>query len=355
MQALGVHVMEKYDCVVLYNAAIISEKEGSEEKIYASNVIREEVGAIEESLRSGGFNPFVLSVEYFSKDLIHTLLEISPKFVFNLCEEINGKCELEMCIAGLLELMGIPYTGSDPFALGLALNKFHVKQILRSAGIPTARGFLRYPGQKVTIPRGMRFPMIVKPSREDASLGINSHSVCHTPEELERQILYIHEVYEQEALIEEYLDGREFNVSVIGDQEPEVLAIQEIDFIGLPEGEPRIVSYRAKWDEESAFYSCTVPICPAVVSKRLENRIKDIAVRSHLCVGCRDYSRVDMRTDARGNLYVLEVNPNCDISPNAGFARAARAAGYSYPEMSLKISETAMERGAKVAAAVYAF
>ncbi len=347
--------MELYDCVVLFNAANISEKEGSEEKLYPANIIREEVSAIEDSLRDGGYRPYVLSVEFFSRDLIRTLLEISPKFVFNLCEEINGKCELEMCIAGLLELMGIPYTGSDPFALGLALNKFHVKQILRSAGIPTARGFVRYPGQKRSIPRGMRFPMIVKPSRQDASLGINSRSVCHDVEQLEKQILYIHEVYEQEALVEEYLDGREFNVSVIGDQDPEVLAISEICFDGLPDGEPKIVSYRAKWDEESPLYSSTKPMCPANLSKRLENRIKDIAIRSHICVGCRDYARVDMRTDARGNLYVLEVNPNPDISPKAGFARAARAAGYTYAEMILRISEAAMERGAKVAAAVYAF
>ncbi len=347
--------MEHYDCVVLYNSASISEREGSEEKIYPANIIREEVWAVEESLREGGFKPYTLPVENFSKDLIQTLLEISPKFVFNLCEEINGKCELEMCIAGLLELMGIPYTGSDPFALGLALNKFHVKQILRSAGIPTARGYVRYPNQKLTIPRGVRFPVLVKPSRQDASLGINSHSVCHTVKQLEQQILYVHEVYEQEALVEEYLDGREFNVSVIGDQNPEVLAISEIDFTGLPDGEPRIVSYRAKWDEESPMYSSTIPICPATLSKRLENRIKDIAVRSHLCVGCRDYARVDMRTDSRGSLYVLEVNPNPDISPKAGFARAARAAGYTYAEMILRISEAAMERGAKVAAAVYAF
>ncbi len=156
-------------------------------------------------------------------------------------------------------------------------------------------------------------------------------------------------------MVEEYLDGREFNVSVIGDQDPEVLAISEIDFAGLPEGEPRIVSYRAKWDEESPMFGFTIPICPADLSKRLENRIKDIAIRSHLCVGCRDYARIDMRTDSRGSLYVLEVNPNPDISPKAGFARAARAAGYTYSEMILRISEAAMERGAKVAAAVYAF
>jgi D-alanine-D-alanine ligase len=347
--------MTRYDCVVLYNAAVIEPKDGSEEKIYASNIIREEVGAIEESLRAGGYEPCVISVDTFSKELIDTLAGISPKFVFNLCEEINGKCELEMCVAGVLELMRIPYTGSDPFALGLALNKHHVTQILRSAGIPTARGFVRQPGQRFTIPRGFRYPMIVKPAREDASLGINSNSVCHTPEDLDRQIRYIHDIYKQGALVEEYLDGREFNVSVIGDQNPEVLAVQEIDFAGLPEGEPRIVSYRAKWDEESAFYKGTVPVCPAEIPKRMEKRIREIALRSYRCVGCRDYGRVDLRTDARGGLFVLEVNPNCDISPNAGFARAARVAGYSYSDMILKISETAMERGARSAAPTYAF
>jgi D-alanine-D-alanine ligase len=347
--------MKPYDCVVLYNAASVLVKEGSEEKLYPANIIREEVGAIEESLRDGGFHPYVLAIENFSKDLIQTLLDLSPRFIFNLCEELNGKSEQEMCVAGLLELMGIPYTGSNPFALGLALNKFHVKQILRAGGIPTPRGFVRYPGQKRAIPRGMRFPLLVKPARQDASLGINSNSVCQNAESLEKQIRYIHEVYEQEALVEEYLDGREFNVSVIGDRDPEVLAISEIDFGGLPEGEPRIVSYRAKWDEDSPMYSCTKPMCPADVTRRLENRIKDIAIRSYRCLGCRDYARVDMRTDARGSLFVLEVNPNPDISPKAGFARAARAAGYSYAEIILRIGEAAMERGAKVAASVYAF
>jgi len=260
-----------------------------------------------------------------------------------------------MCVAGLLELLGIPYTGSDPFALGLALNKFHVKQILRSAGIPTARAFVCYPGQKAVIPRGMRFPMFVKPSRQDASLGINAKSVCRTAEQLQKQIRYIHKAYDQEALVEEFLDGREFNVSVVGDRHPEVLAISEINFEGLPEDEPKIVSYRAKWDEESPMFQFTVPICPADLPKRMENRIKSIAIRSSQCIGCRDYSRVDMRADSRGNIYVLEVNPNPDISPKAGFARAARAAGFSYTDIILRICEAAMERGAQVAAAVYAF
>jgi D-alanine-D-alanine ligase len=123
----------------------------------------------------------------------------------------------------------------------------------------------------------------------------------------------------------------------------------------LPESEPKIVSYNAKWDEESPLFSATIPVCPADISKRLENRISDLAIRSYQCIGCRDYARVDMRTDSRGNLFVLEVNPNPDISPKAGFAKAAQTAGYSYSGMIQRISEAAMERGARVAAAVYAF
>jgi D-alanine-D-alanine ligase len=347
--------MQRHDCVILHNAANLVEREGCEEILYPANIIREEVCAIEESLRGGGFSPYVLAVDGFSKTLVETLTDIAPKFIFNLCEEINGKCELEMCVAGLLEMMGFPYTGSDPFALSLALNKFQVKQVLRASGIPTARAYVRYPGQDLTVPRGMRFPMIVKPSRQDASLGINSNSVCHAAVPLEKQIRYIHDVYRQEALIEEYLDGREFNVSVMGDRNPEVLAISEINFSGLPEDEPRIVSYRAKWDEACLLFSSTVPVCPAKIPTRLENRIREIAVQSYLCTGCRDYARIDMRTDARGRVYVLEVNPNPDISPKAGFARAARAAGYTYSDIILRISAAALQRGAGVSAAVYAF
>lgn len=345
--------MGAYDCVVLYNAASITDSDCCEEGLYSPNILREEVGAVEESLCEAGYHPYIFSVEHFTKEIVETLEGISPRFVFNLFEEIDGNPEMEIYMAGLLELMGIPYTGSAPFALALALDKFRVKQVLRAAGIPTPRGFVCRPGRKPEVPRGMRYPMLVKPARQDASLGINSRSVCATAGQLQKQIAYVHGAYGQEALVEEFLDGREFNVSVVGDQDPRVLAISEIDFSGLPEDEPKIVSYRAKWDEESPMYNCTVPICPANVPRRLENRIRDMAIRSHQCIGCRDYARIDMRTDSRGSIHVLEVNPNPDISPKAGFARAARAAGYSYSEMILRISQAALERGAQ--AAVYAF
>ena len=131
-------------------------------------------------------------------------MKLSPRFIFNLCEEINRDTELEMCVAGLLEMMEIPYTGSGPFALGLALHKFNVKRMLRAAGIPCARGYLLGPGDGPN-PRAARFPVIVKPAHEDASLGINSSSLCRNPGELESQAAYIHSIYNQAALVEEYL------------------------------------------------------------------------------------------------------------------------------------------------------
>ena len=347
--------MGRHDCIILYNAANVMELPSSQEKLYPANLIREEVAAIEESLRELGYNPYVLAIDQFSKDIVLTLHRMSPKFIFNLCEELEGNCELEMCMAGLFDLMNIPYTGSGPLALGLALDKFRMKQMLRASGIPVPRGCLCPTGRKLPCRARRRFPVIVKPVHEDASLGINAHSVCRDLARLERQVSYIHDVYQQDALVEEYLDGREFNVSVLGGERARVLAISEIDFTRMPPEEPRIVSYRAKWDEESVVFQCTVPVCPAEIPERLAKRISRIALASIRAVGCRDYSRVDMRTDAQGDIFVLEVNPNPDISPQAGFARAAYAAGMSYTEMIACITRTALDRGAKASVDSYAF
>ncbi len=348
-------MMGKPDCVILYNSALMHELPFSEEKVYPANLIREEVQAIEESLRELGYSPCVICVDQFSKDLVMTLYRLAPRFVWNLCEEIQGNTALEMCVAGLLDLMGIPYTGAGPLALGMALNKYRVKQILRASGIPVPPGSLwplsgRFPRRAAP-----RFPVIVKPVHEDASLGINSKSVCHDWDSLADQVAYIHRVYRQDALVDRFLDGREFNVGVLCGRDARVLPISEIDFSGMPEGEPRIVSYRAKWDEDSVVCRCTVPVCPADLPSRTERRIREIALRSCRAIELRDYARVDMRADADGNVYVLEVNPNPDLSPHAGFVRAARAAGLTYTDLVARITQSALERGAKVASAAYAF
>jgi D-alanine-D-alanine ligase len=345
--------MPRYDSVLLYNTASMSETAWSQEILYSTNVLRDEVDATAEGLREAGFHPRVMAVDYFSLDLVREITKLSPRLIFNLCEEINYDCRNEMCVAGFLELLEIPYTGSGPLALGLALDKYRLKKLLHGSGIPTARGYLQSRGRDLP-KRGGRFPLIVKPVHEDASLGINSDSICRDPEALQKQVAYIHEVYCQDALVEEFIEGREFNLSVLGNDPARVLPISEIDFSGLPDGEPQIVTYRAKWDEESVYYRGTEPVCPASVPKRLENRLKKVALRSYDCVGCRDYARVDVRVDGEGNIFVLEVNPNPDISPVAGFAKAARAEGMSYSDLIHHLAQLALERGQKVSAEAYA-
>jgi len=345
--------MPHYDCLLLYNTASMSETAWSREIIYSSNAVRDEVGAVAESLEEAGFHPRVIAVDYFSQNLVREITKLSPRFIFNLCEEINHDSRNEMCVAGFLELLDIPYTGSGPLALGLALDKFRLKQLLQGSGIRTARGYLQPRGEEIAR-RGTRFPLMVKPVHEDASLGINTESICRDYRALKKQVEYIHEVYRQDALVEEFIDGREFNISVLGNDPARVLPISEIDFNGLPEGEPKIVTYRAKWDEESVYYRGTLPMCPAAIPKRLENRLKKLALRSYESVGCRDYARVDFRVDGEGSVFVLEVNPNPDISPLAGFANAARAAGFSYADLIHHLARFALERAQEVTATAYA-
>lgn len=341
--------MGKYDCIVLQNK-IDDCPPVFDDDITSETNVREEVIAVEQSLRDLGFNPYVLAIDRVDKDMIVLLQKVAPKFVFNLCEGLRGKSEMEMYVAGVLELIGLPYTGSSPLTLGLALNKFKVKQLLMASGIPTPRGWIIYPNENIadTVELdAIPFPVIVKPSREDASIGISSESVVYDLAGVQRQIDFIHNRYNQPALVEQYVNGRELNVAVLGHKSPKVLPISEIDFSGLPPEEPRIVSYKAKWDVNSPLFINTVPICPAKLAPRTVARIREVALRVVREIGCRDYARVDMRLDEKNNPLVLEVNPNPDISPTAGLARAAGVAGLSYTDLIEKIIEFAMARSSK--------
>ncbi|MBI1745050.1 MAG: ATP-grasp domain-containing protein [Acidobacteria bacterium] len=344
--------MAKYDCVILHNN-IEGYSPVFDDDMVSTNNVRDEVEAVEQALRELRFNPYVMAIDCVDKEALVLLQKIAPKFVFNLCEGLRGNSEMEMYVAGLLELLGIPYTGSSPLTLGLALNKFKVKQLLRAGGIPTPKGWMINPLESIDL-SVIPFPVIVKPSREDASLGINSDSVVYDGLGLQRQIDFIHSRYNQAALVEQYVIGRELNVAVIGHTDPQTLPISEIDFSGLPPEEPRIVSYKAKWDITSPLFIHTVPICPAKLAPRTVSRIRELALNVFREIGCRDYARIDMRLDEKNNPMVLEVNPNPDISPTAGLARAAGVAGLSYTELIGKIIACAVARAANEVKFAYA-
>jgi D-alanine-D-alanine ligase len=327
---------------VLYNLLERLEK-GEEKDILAEESIIEEIGAIEEGIRSQRHQSFVLAVRNEIDSVIHWLKEVRPDVVFNLCESVYGDARLEMNIPALLDLLRIPYTGSSPLTLGLCQDKGKVKDILSSQGILTPR--YKIFDREVGSLKGNVFPIIVKPLHEDGSLGISKESVVHNDEDLNRRIRYVIEKYQQPALVEEYIEGRELNVGLLetnGKVGP--LPISEIDYSEFPEGIPRICGYEAKWVKESIEYQKSKPVCPAPLEWVTQRRVEQLAVKVFKLFGCRDYARVDMRIDRGGKIYVLEVNPNPDISPPSGMARAIGVQGMTYSEFIGKVLEKAIQR-----------
>ena len=310
-----------------------------------------EVGVIEEreqvekALQFKGYRTSLFNIDGDIKRLINFLEVQKPDLIFNLCESLMGESIHEMHVAGIYELMNIPYTGAATLALGTCLHKVRTKEMLRAHGIPTTQHIISSSLDSSHIDETqMHFPLIVKPTHEDASIGIVNASVVYDVPSLQTQVAYILKTFDQPALVEEYIEGRELNVAIIGNRQPLLLPISEIDFSKLPSDYPKIVTYNAKWVEGTPEYIGTVGTCPAQLEPAVERRVREIALRAYQIMEIRDYARVDMRLDAAQKPYVLEVNPNPDISCDAGFARSARTAGMTFEDMIGKIVETALER-----------
>ncbi len=310
-----------------------------------------EVGVIEEResveriLQQAGYKTSLFNVDGDIKRLIAFLEDKQPDLIFNLCESVGNESIHEMHAAGIYELLEFPYTGANAFTLGTCLNKVRTKEILSYHNIPTPR-FALYKSisELVTDDLELSFPLIVKPSLEDASVGIENASVVDNVASLRKRIRHVLQNYDQPALVEEYINGRELNVAIIGNKRPIVFPISEIDFSTLPEHFPHIVTYNAKWVEGTEEYDGTKGVCPANIPAETERKAKEIALKAYKVMGLRDYGRIDMRLDNKGRLYVLEVNPNPDISDSAGFSRSARAYGLSIEEAIARIVEYALER-----------
>ncbi|MCC6396613.1 MAG: ATP-grasp domain-containing protein [Bacteroidetes bacterium] len=304
----------------------------------------EEMEDIKAALDSLGYKTTITNVNSNVFELIDFLREERPDIIFNLVECVENESLQEMNVAGLYDLLKIPYTGAGPLALGTALNKPRVKEILTYHGIRTPDYQVFRAQDRIVLKEGLAFPLIVKPSHEDGSVGITEQSIVYNLPDLRKRVRYIHADFEQPALVEQYIAGRELNVAILGSLRPQVLPISEIDFSGLPADMHKIVSYDAKWMHGTAAYEGTRGVCPAKLTARQEGEIKRTALECFRLIGCRDYARIDFRLTAEGVPYVLEVNPNPDISDDAGFARSARCAGYSFPEAIGKIIESTVER-----------
>jgi D-alanine-D-alanine ligase len=306
--------------------------------------VLDEVKSVERALEH---NTKIIPVALDINKLIDELRENKPDIIFNLCESVDGDPTQEMNIAGLFELMKIPYTGSRAFTLGLALNKPMVKSLLNQNGIPTAKHFVTGKSGNMHL-NGYKFPMIVKPSREDASIGIHNESVVSNEQDLKRRIEYVLDEHKQPALVEEYIDGREINVSVVGNDDPVTFPISEIDFSALPEDYPKIISYNSKWMYKTVEFAGTKAVCPAENLSNSDIRIiQETAKKVYKLLGAADYARVDMRFKD-GVPYVLELNPNPDIASDVpedtGFTRSAKAHGWEYSFLIQQIITFALKR-----------
>ena len=293
------------------------------------------------ALASSGYDPQLVGVDGDLAGLRNRLLEHEADCAFNLCESLVGDARLESAVPLILELLNIPFTGSPPEVLAFALRKDRVKQRLEAAGIPTPRGqVLTRPDDPCDLP----FPLIVKPVREDGSAGISHASVVRGAAELAIVVESLVTSFRQPALAEEYIDGREFNVAMLGHPTPRVLPLSEIDFTGLPDGVPHIVSYDAKWTSGSVDDLGTVPVMHPSLPNAIAARVRRVAADAFRAVGVRDYGRVDVRLAASGIPYVVDVNPNCDLSPHAGMARAAAAVGIDYDDLAGLLVRYALRR-----------
>jgi D-alanine-D-alanine ligase len=274
----------------------------------------------------------------------------APDLVFNLAESFGGKSALESNVAALLNLLGLRYTGSSPAGLLLAGDKSLTKKILRLHDIRTPefatfyRGALDWAGD-------LSFPLIVKPPQEDASIGITSSSIVQDLKELFGKIDQLQTEFQGPVLVEEFVEGREFYVGVLGNVSPEALPVIELDFSGMPAGRPRIASWEAKWgtDGQGAGedFAGTKSVFPEHLDEELVGRMQSVAVACFQSLRLRDYARIDLRVTPAGEVYVIEVNPNPYLERESEFARAAARAGHNYEALVARIVDLAAARYAR--------
>ncbi|WP_371805480.1 GNAT family N-acetyltransferase [Candidatus Lokiarchaeum ossiferum] len=323
---------------IFYNYISSSDELESDRDITSENEVFEIVELIRKILE---INHIVIPIQITRNNL--TLISQSHfDLVINLCEGIGINSEAEAYIPAFLDLLEIPYTGSNNYSLALCNHKDRVKNLLIANDILTPKHQIFH--EDATISEMIiNFPLIVKPLHEDASIGITFDSVVYNHSNLSKQVEWIWKNFNQPALVEEFIDGREINVAIMGNgQESICLPISEIIFDYPPEA-PRIIDYDCKWIENSISYKHAHSQCPANIDLKMQEKLEIIAKKVFLLSECRDYARVDFRI-RNDEIYVLEINPNPCISPDSGFFRSAMAARFKYDSFILKLLEVTCRR-----------
>jgi D-alanine-D-alanine ligase len=325
---------------LVYNDPIPDRYSQMGEDVAIADVL-EEVKAVYDALLTLGYEatkvPLVPPVE----DVRAKLAAIDADIIFNLFEGFAGRPETEAMVAGMMAVAGKTFTGSLPATLALALDKAKAKELFVAAGIPTPRHQILTPQNVANF--ALSYPAIVKPAAEDASHGVSQENVVKDASGLAKQVERMSKDYGGRALVEEFIEGREFAATIIGNRHPIITAISEIEF-SLPEGLPRMLTFGAKWLENDIYFAHTDPVCPAHIDDELAGRISDTATAAYRLLGCRGYARVDMRLDGAGRVNVLEVNPNPDIAMTVVWDARLASIGLTYPQFIDRIIQLAFDR-----------
>jgi D-alanine-D-alanine ligase len=302
-----------------------------EEFCEASLDVLTQVESLENSLLELGHVPVRIPFTRDIRSFLGAIEENHVEMVFNLCETVDENPQLGWHPAALLELIGIPFSGSPSSALMITTDKLLTKQLLKTSGIKTPNWRV-FDGMNKYYRNGIHYPALVKPRFEDASIGIDQESIFPDGKSLTKKLGEFSARFGS-LVIEEYIEGREFNISVFGYPEPMVLPPAEIEFVNFPDTTYRIVGYRAKWDKDSFEYHNTPRSFPTNLPEFLLRGIEKTALECARAFMLRDYARVDMRIDGEGNIYVLEINANPCLSPDAGFPAAVEFSGMPYIDM----------------------
>ena len=295
-----------------------------------------------EALGKLGHEPFYQVLDGGEKSLV-AVARCGADLIFNLTESYAGDDTKDMNVAAYLDLLDCPYTGAGPHAMYLAQDKSLAKKIFAFHGIKTPYFATSYRG-KLDHSQDIAFPLIVKPTSEDGSIGIDTGSVVESVKELMERIHYIQEEFDSPALIEEYIEGREIYAAILGNDSPEVLPMVELDLSKLPKGTPKIAGKEVKWEKETEAYKVTKSAPAEDLDEATTKRLSETALAAYQSLKLRDYGRIDMRLSKKGEVFVIEANPNPWLASTAEFAMAAKKAGRNYTQLIGEIIDLSQAR-----------
>ena len=307
------------------------------------------VDQVAEALREVGHEPRIIGLHDDIVRLVQELQGARPSIVFNLVETFADMNFIgDVGVAGILDLMGIPHTGASVGDLYLSQDKALTKKLLAYDGVRTADFAVYYPDDDLETGGRLNFPLFVKPLRNDASIGIDGSALVANVQEMLARIVSIHEAFQDGALVEQFVDGREFHLGVLGNGKPEALPPIEIDYSGMPEGMPHVLDAKAKWQRGTPEYEGTKAVV-AELPDELKGKLQEAAVKAYRAARVRDYGRVDLRLTPAGDVVVIEVNANCYLERESEFVMAAKASGREYPQLIGEILEQALARHQRIA------